>query len=162
MIPDRLLTLTVLSPSLTEVTHKAVATWEKALDGRVAIRIGERGTDRYHPDITVDFGKVDDTTYPGRIAQADHRTGRDGDGVTRTVWSLILGNKVKWQLTRWQRFWGIGDEDALAAVMHELGHALGFPHSGVETDVMHWQCGTSVISSYEAKLLRAFWDRNYN
>ena len=48
------------------------------------------------------------------------------------TWSIRLDNgpKTKWAISAWDRFWIDSDEDdALAVVVHELGHVFRIPHS---------------------------------
>ncbi|MCF7785577.1 MAG: matrixin family metalloprotease [Prosthecobacter sp.] len=102
-------------------------------------------------NVIIQWGKVDRSKQPDRVAQHEKHEAQTG---TRHV--ITLADDVKWRISWWQRTMGIGDVDAHAALLHELGHALGLPHSDRESDVMAPDLGTTVISEDEAAHYRQF------
>lgn len=163
MKSSKLFTIQINADNLTAVTKKAINTWVAALGDRVRFRIVAKGGDTKQPDITVGWGTTDRSQSPDRIAQCTSYMGRNDNGSQHRRSVIILDTRNTWKITWGQRWiWGQGTEDALAAVLHEIGHALGFPHSNVYSDVMNASCGTTVISNYEAKLLCEFWDKYHS
>jgi len=107
-------------------------------------------------NVVIKWGVVDRRQNPDRVAQHEkHETRLDAKSTT-TLHIITLADDVKWRISWWQRFMGIGDADAHAALLHEMGHALGLPHSDRESDVMAPDLGTTVISDDEAQRYRAF------
>lgn len=98
-------------------------------------------------DILIGYGAVDRSTQADRVAQ-HARIG--------TLHRITLAPDVRWRVTFWQRFAGLGDHDAYSALLHEFGHCLGLPHSRNFTHVMHAELGSTVISSEEAAGYRKF------
>jgi predicted Zn-dependent protease len=148
-------TLTIyVIPELRKVTEVAVKDWNKALAGRAEFIISPSVWIGRRDDITIDYGLVDRSNQPDRVAQAEWRKVPHGT----YQWSILLDTRVKWAVTGWQRFWGLGQENALSAVLHDLGHTLGVPHSDVNHHVMHHSLGTTYISKEEAEHIREFWD----
>lgn len=89
------------------------------------------------PNITIsldDGATVRSPMNPTRVAQCR----RDG----HYEWSIDLSAAVRWDITGWQRFWG-RNENALAALVHEMGHVFRLPHSANPLDVMHPEIGGS-------------------
>jgi HD superfamily phosphohydrolase len=127
-------------PPFVRLADKAARAWNRAL-----------GVEVFHPEgvasILIGFGPVDRTTQADRVAQHE-RIG--------TLHRITLAPDIRWRVTRWERFWGLGKEDALAALLHEFGHCLGLPHSHNFTHVMHHELGSTVISSEEAASYRKF------
>lgn len=146
------------SPQLYDLASKAAGAWMKALNPK-AVQDRLYGTNRIylspapfvHADTIIAFGPVDRSASPSRIAQHELRNGKH---------LITLAHDVKWRVSWWQRVAGIGDHDAYAALLHEFGHALGLPHSNRVSDVMHADCGTTVISKDEAERYRRFLDAN--
>lgn len=130
-------------PALAKLAAFAASRWSKALRCRVIDSTNWAGL----ADIMITFGSVDRSRDPGRVAECRRRN---------DVIFIVLAADVKWSITPWQRFWGLGQEDALAALLHEFGHALGLPHSDIYSDVMHPELGSTVISAYEAFRARTF------
>lgn len=128
-------------PRLVQVAAIAAAAWNKAL--RRPVLVPANSDTR----IFIRFGRMDRTRDATRVAQHTDRAG---------VHTILLATDRKWAITKWQRFWGIGDENALAALLHEFGHALGLPHSSNTSDVMAPDLGSTVISDYEAAGYRTF------
>jgi hypothetical protein len=134
-------TLTYHSQSpFAALADKAARMWNRALRCEV-LRPAEIA------QILIGYGAVDTRTQPGRVAQHE----RVGD-----LHRITLRPDIQWRITFWQRFLGLGDEDALSALLHEFGHALGLPHSTRVSDVMHADLGTTIISSDEAERYRRF------
>jgi predicted Zn-dependent protease len=150
--PDTEKLIIYVIPELRKVTEIAVKVWNKALAGRAEFIIGER---ERITDITIVWGITDRSTSHDRVAQA---TRIPRANFSPIQWYIILDTRVKWSISGWQRFWGTGEENALSAVIHELGHTLGLPHSDVEHHVMHHSLGTTYISKEEAEFIRQFWD----
>lgn len=132
--------------ALVEPANKAAARWNTALKGVCML---DEWTGPNLAAIIVQFGTVNRTRDPQRVAQHafNHGTGKH---------IITLASDVKWRVTFWQRLLGIGDHDALSALLHEFGHALGLPHSDRFSDVMHPAIGSTVISDDEAARYRAF------
>lgn len=69
-------------------------------------------------------------------------------------WQITLSHEVKWATSAWSRFWGSG-EDALAALVHELGHVFALPHASDPAYVMHPEIGgTGKLSRAEKEHYR--------
>lgn len=132
-------------PSLDRLARKAADTWNRALEGLITLAPLPFGG-----DVQILFGPVDRRTQPTRVAQCEALGGK-----LSRHWRITLAADVKWQITPWQRFWGIGAEDAYAALLHEFGHVFGLPHSN-RNDVMHPNLGTTVISPLEAENYRRY------
>lgn len=127
-------------PPLERLADVAARAWNRALRTEV-FRPAWMG------DVLIDFGAVDRSSQADRVAEH----GRIGP-----KHHVTLASDIRWRVTRWERFWGLGKEDALAALLHEFGHCLGLPHSHNFTHVMHSELGSTVISAEEAKACRAF------
>lgn len=133
-------------PELARLADKAAWAWMIALTpARVMIspmllRLA---------NVIIRFGQVDRSTSPARVAQHEMR----GD-----MHFITLAADVTWRISWWQRFAGIGQEDAYAALLHEFGHAMGLPHSDRNSDVMAPDLGTTVISPDEAERYCQFLD----
>lgn len=70
-------------------------------------------------------------------------------------WQITLSHEVKWAVSAWSRFWATG-EDALAALVHELGHVFALPHASDPAYVMHPEIGsTGKLSRAEKQHYRA-------
>jgi hypothetical protein len=127
-------------PPFQRLADKAARAWNRAL-----------GVEAFRPaqiaQMLIGFNPVDRSTQPDRVAQHE-RIG--------VMHRITLAPDIRWRITRWERFWGLGKEDALAALLHEFGHCLGLPHSHNFTHVMHSELGSTVISAEEAKGYRAF------
>jgi len=129
--------------ALGRLSARAAQAWNRALNrDRLIIE-----TSVNVANVIINFGSVDRTQSGGRVAQHSRR------GSTHHI---TLAADVRWSITPWQRFWGLGSQDAYAALLHEFGHALGLPHSDVFSDVMHPELGSTVISADEAVRARAF------
>ena len=131
---------------LAKLAAKAAVAWNRALAGVVSIAPPTRYQDA--PHVAIMFGRVDRTHDFERVAE--HQQWPSGGH------TIILANDVQWQITRWQRWLGLGEQDAYAALLHEFGHALGLPHSDAYGDVMASTLGTTVISGAEAAGYRRF------
>lgn len=127
-------------PPLERLADVAARAWNRAL--RV---------EAFRPvpiaSILIGFGPVDRSTQPDRVAQHE-RIG--------AMHRITLASDIRWRVTVWQRFAGIGEQDAYSALLHEFGHCLGLPHSHNFTHVMHSELGSTVISAEESKGYRAF------
>lgn len=84
--------------------------------------------------VTMDWERVRIRTpeHPTRVAEC-RRFATD-------YWQITLSAEVKWATSAWSRFWGRG-EDALAALVHELGHVFKLPHASDPTYAMHPEIG---------------------
>lgn len=139
--------LSYSAPSkLAKLAAKAAAAWNRALKGVASIEVPIRY--QAAPHVAIMFGRIDHGLYPGRIAE--HQQWPSGGH------TITLDSRIKWRITRPERWLGLGDEDAYAALLHEFGHALGLPHSARYSDVMHSECGSTVISDDEATEYRDF------
>jgi len=135
----KLLTYNV-TPALAKVAAIAVARWNKAL--RCEVLRAEKSA--VIGSVMITFGSVDRTHDFDRVAEY------------RPSGMIVLASDINWSITFWQRFFGTGSCNALAALLHEFGHALGLPHSDRYSDVMHHGLGTTVISADEAARYRRF------
>lgn len=98
--------------------------------------------------ISLDDGStVRSAMNPTRVAQCRR--------VRYDEWSIELSSAVRWDITGWQRFWG-RNENAFAALVHEMGHIFDLPHSSNPLDIMHPEIGgTGKIGKAEAARYRA-------
>lgn len=69
---------------------------------------------------------------PTRVAQCQR--------IATDYWQITLSADVKWATSAWARFWGRG-ENALACLVHELGHVFKLPHASDPTYIMHPEIG---------------------
>ena len=126
--------------TLEKVAAIAAARWNKALRYPAIVS----APSNIDASVSIIYGSVDRRHDFSRVAEYN------SSGL------IVLALDVKWSITPWQRFWGLGQEDALSALLHEFGHALGLPHSDRVSDVMHSELGSTVISSDEAARYRKF------
>lgn len=135
------------TPSLATLAHKAAKAWNEALTFQAIIPA--ENAKMCQERVYIGYGTVNRTRDPGRVAEHTifHSTGTH---------FITLEQSVRWRITRWQRWLGLGDQDAYAALLHEFGHALGLPHSDRFSDVMHAELGSTVISEDEALRYRRF------
>lgn len=131
---------------LKKLAVKAADLWNRALRCEVLRAASVQKSDCIIR--IIHFCDVVRSRDPTRIAEH-----RGGGGQLHVI---TLAHDVRWQVTPWQRFWGLGDADALAALLHEFGHALGLPHSDRDSDVMSPVLGSTVISDDEAARYRRF------
>ncbi len=116
--------------NLKSTVRKACAIWSDVLSGYVTLQPWEMGR---VVNITVKIGDgVQTIAHPDRVAHCK--------SVAPDLWAIRLERGIKWAVTPWQRFWGLG-EDALAAVVHELGHVFDLPHASDPIWVMHPDIG---------------------
>lgn len=78
--------------------------------------------------------RIRNIANPTRVAQCQR--------IATDYWQITLSNDVKWATSAWSRFWGTG-ENALAALVHELGHVFKLPHASDPSHVMHSEIGGS-------------------
>lgn len=83
---------------------------------------------------------------PTRVAQCEH--------LAPDYWHITLSQDVRWATSAWSRFWGRG-ENALTALVHELGHVFHLPHASDPAYVMHPEIGgTGKLSPREKEHYR--------
>lgn len=128
--------------------RKAAQQWNNALAGLCRLMPVPA-----FADIQIEFGPVDRSEDESRIAQC---TKFENKNIKR--WRITLANDLVWKTWSNWYFWRKYDEDAVAALLHEFGHALGFNHSDVYSDVMHPKIGSTVISKEEEVFLREKFD----
>ena len=131
---------------LAKLMDKCAWAWMSALPGRILIT----PVPLRLANVLVRCGAVDRSTQADRVAQHDF---------SHDLHVITLASDVTWRITWWQRVAGIGQQDAYAALLHEIGHALGLPHSNLESDVMAPDLGSTVISRDEAARYCAFLDK---
>lgn len=131
---------------LKPIVRKACAIWSGVLSGHVAVVPWERGR---VINVTVRFAEhVRTFEHPDRVAMCKR--------VAPDLWAIRLEKDIKWAVTPWQRFWGNG-EDALAAVVHEMGHIFDLPHASDSSWVMHPDIGgNGKLSAKEKESYRQF------
>lgn len=118
-----MLTITYKSElKFQSVTLKAAKIWNAALSGLVQFIPSES------PKLRIWTGALDTVAHPGRVAQHDN-IGKGNHVIT-------MGSHVKWSLNPLHRFIGTG-EDALNAIVHEMGHVIGLPHAFERDYIMH-------------------------
>ena len=142
-----ILTLQVATDDpLKSVVKKACAVWSDVLSGHVALVPWQMGR---VVNVIVSFGSgVRNPKHPDRVAYCQD--------VGTDLWSIRLEKDIKWATSRWGRFWGNG-EDALAAIVHELGHVFDLPHASDPSWVMHPQIGgNGKLSAKEKESYRQF------
>lgn len=130
---------------LRSIVKKACAVWSDVLSGHVTLVPWQMGR---VVNVIVRYGRTKTPNHPDRVAYCYlHST---------DLWIIYLGEDIKWAITPWQRFWGNG-EDALAAVVHELGHVFDLPHASDPSWVMHPDIGGSgKLSAKEKESYRQF------
>lgn len=115
------------------VLNKAASVWNRGLVDLVKL-VDTTGHD-WKPHITVRMdtgGEVRNASNPDRVALCRH-SGPD-------TWLIMLTPDIRWAWSWWARALGSG-EDALAALVHELGHVFKLPHSENPDHVMHPEIG---------------------
>lgn len=122
------LTYRCTESKLSALVDRAAAIWNEVLTDLVHLR----PADPIEPsNIVIMFDvahTVRNADNPTRVATC-RRLGPD-------FWSIMLSNDTRWAISAWQRFWNQG-ENALAAIVHELGHVFSLPHAADPSHVMH-------------------------
>lgn len=96
---------------------------------------------------------MDSPSHPIRTAEAPTRVAAC-QRLAPDYWQITLSHEVNWATSAWSRFWGSG-EDALAALVHELGHVFALPHASDPAYVMHPEIGgTGKLSRAEKEHYR--------
>ena len=135
--------------NLKSTVRKACAIWSDVFSGYVTLQPWEMGR---ITNVIVSFGGVRNPKHPDRVAYCQN--------VGADLWAIRLEKDIKWAVTPWQRFWGLG-EDALAAVVHELGHVFDLPHASDPIWVMHPEIGgNGKLSTKEKASYRNFFLQN--
>jgi len=115
-----------------KLARQAAATWNDAL--AYLVQLDEAPSSSTIPAnirIVLAYG-VQNAAHPTRVAECRH-LGAD-------QWLIALEKEVKWGISAWDRFWGRG-ENALAALVHEMGHVFTLPHASNPLYVMHPEIG---------------------
>lgn len=132
---------------LKSIVKKACAVWSDVLSGHVALVPWERGR-VINVTVRHNYLSVKTPEHPDRVAECRQHT--------PDMWTIYLDRDTKWAITPWQRFWGNG-EDALAAVVHEMGHIFDLPHASDPSWVMHPDIGgNGKLSTREKESYRQF------
>jgi len=141
------LTYRCTEPRLSALVDRAAAIWNEVLADLVHLRPADP-TEPSNIVIMFDGAQVvRNAENPTRVAICS-RLGPD-------FWSIVLSNAVQWDISAWSRFWGRG-ENALAALVHELGHVFSLPHAADPSHVMHPEIGgNGKLSRREKEQYRA-------
>ena len=105
---------------LAKLASKAARAWMDELNPDLrglrvdAARIWIHSVPLIFANVIIRFGEVDRRSAPTRVAQCQTRG---------SMHIITLASDITWRITWWQRFMGIGQEDAYAALLHEFGHA---------------------------------------
>lgn len=125
---------------LKSVVRRACAIWSEVLSGHVRLVPWERGR---IINVSVSFGVM-------RHGEKAHCARVKSD-----LWVIYLDREAKWATSWWSRLWG--NDDAFAAVVHEMGHIFKLPHAADPSWVMHPRySGNGSMSRREKEHYRNF------
>lgn len=128
---------------LASLAVKAAVQWNAVMKDLVELIPSQEG----NANILITFGKVNRSKHKNRIAQCQR--------LKEDNWLITLADDVTWAISWWSRFIGKGS-NALAALLHELGHVYSLPHSDDPTFIMYPDIpNVNSISRVERKLYRA-------
>jgi hypothetical protein len=127
-------------PELASVAAKAAAAWNDVLHDLVAVRLWQPSPPAIsssswtaQPDIRIEWkSDVRTKAKPDRVGYCQR--------VGPSRWIIGLDQTIKWAVSPWARFFGNG-ENALACLVHELGHVFKMPHASDPSFVMHAETG---------------------
>lgn len=115
------------------VLRKAASIWNQGFVDLVQLVDMTNQDWRAHITVRMDTkGEVRNADNPDRVALC-RRQAPD-------TWLIMLTPDIRWAWSWWARAVGAG-EDALATLVHELGHVFKLPHSENPDHVMHPEIG---------------------
>lgn len=131
--------------------RQAAEVWNDVLSGLVELReyvVPARGINELNILVV-----MDSATFPVRTPQHPTRIA-ECRRIATDYWQITLSREVKWATSFWSRLFGNG-ENALATLVHELGHVFSLPHSADPAHVMHPDIGgNGKLSRREAEQYR--------
>lgn len=145
----------IAPPELAGVAAKAADVWNEVLRDLAALRPWSAQSASVsssswtaQPDVSIAWRTdVKTRARPDRVAYCQR--------VGPSRWVIAMDQTSKWAISPLARFFGKG-EDALACLVHEMGHVLQMPHATDPNFVMHSEIGGSGrLSRREKELYRA-------
>lgn len=133
--------------------RQAAGVWNDVLSDLVELREWVPPSPQF--SITVSCNIVVRVAAPGDVRTAAHP---DRVAVCQRLvpdyWQISLAPEVTWAVSWWSRFISNG-ENALACLVHELGHVFQLPHATDPAYVMHPEIGgTGKLSRREKEHYR--------
>jgi hypothetical protein len=130
-----------VEPRFEAIADRAAKEWNSTLVNLYKLEKADFG------NIIIKTGKIDTVKYPNRIAECRQ---------FGSFWYIIMGDHVNWAISWFKRTFGFG-EDALTAMIHEMGHVFDLPHASDPNYVMHPEIGgNGKLSKEEKKQYRNF------
>lgn len=141
---------------LAPLLRRAAGVWNDVLSDLVQLREWSPPHPQFSTTVSTAQNilvSMDDANHPIRTPQNPTRVA-ECRRLAPDYWQITLSRDVKWAISGWSRFWGRG-EDALAALVHELGHVFQLPHASDPAYVMHPEIGgTGRLSTREKEHYR--------
>lgn len=141
---------------LAPLLRRAADVWNDVLSDLVQLREWSPPAPQFSTTVSTALNilvVMDSHSHPIRTPQNPTRVA-ECRRLAPDYWQITLSRDVKWAISAWSRFWGRG-EDALAALVHELGHVFQLPHASDPAYVMHPEIGgTGKLSTREKEHYR--------